>query len=289
MAEKILRRHMRRFPVTCAVHYFTFQGAGQGTVVNVSLEGLRMRGNFAVQADMLISMLLYLGDGKDPAKINGASVQWAQGNQFGVKFPSLPLPLKKRLMACFCVPPTQEHLLFEDSSAVPHEATVPKVTVPGGTILMVHDNANLLEVSAGILREERFTVVQAPGSSEALHLAQTYRSEIHLLLVDARLPPPSFQLAAKDNPFPRVHGVELTKCLLGRMKSLRAVVMSSDSEETLAKNGIHIGTLPFLRIPYSRDALVTTIRKVISEPALTLEKLDPPRNTMQHREIQWVG
>jgi CheY-like chemotaxis protein len=248
-----------------------------------------MRGNFAVQAGMLISMLLYLGDGKDPAKINGASVQWAQGAQFGVKFPTLPFPLKKRLMACFCVPPAQEHLLFEDSSIVPHDPPFPKVTIPGGTVLMVHDNPNLLEVSAGILREEGFTVVQAPGSSEALHLAQTYRSEIHLLLVDARLPPPSFQLATKDNPFPRVHGVELAKFLLNRMKSLRVVVMSGDSEQNLAKTGIPLGRLPFLRIPYSRDVLMTTIRKVMSEPALTLAELDPPRRTMPHREIQWVG
>jgi hypothetical protein len=114
MASTPSRRRMQRFPVSCTVQYATTSGAGEGRAVNVSLEGLRVRGNYAVEADTLLAITLYLGDQKDPVRILGASVQWARGDQFGVRLPPLPAPLQQRLITSLCIPPGQEHLLFED-------------------------------------------------------------------------------------------------------------------------------------------------------------------------------
>ena len=107
MASRPSRRRMQRFPVSCTVQYATTSGTGQGQAVNVSLEGLRVRGNYAVEADTLLAITVYLGDQKEPVRILGASVQWA-------RFPPLPAPLQQRLLTCLCIPPGQEHLLFED-------------------------------------------------------------------------------------------------------------------------------------------------------------------------------
>lgn len=292
MEDKKFRRRTRRFPMACSVHYFTLNGAGEGTVVDVSLEGAEIRGDLTLQTGSLLSLLFYLPDGNAPAKINGASVQWAKDNRFAVKFPSIQESWKKRLMTCCGIPAGEEHLLFEDPSAVAEEG--PKTVVPTGvTVLMVHENPNLLELSAGILREEGFTVVQATDSRAALHLFDTYASEIDLLLVEARIPSPPlrtrrYEPLEQPHPYPRLHGVELVRCLTSRMKIPRAVVMSADTEQKLANHGISIGALPFFPLPFSRDALMSTVRQVMREPVITPSRFErkPERSSFGRLKLQ---
>jgi hypothetical protein len=49
------RRKMRRFPFLCAVQYVGSIGAGEGIIEDVSLEGMRVTGNYAVQADTFLA------------------------------------------------------------------------------------------------------------------------------------------------------------------------------------------------------------------------------------------
>src|SRR5687768_15058921 len=108
MADKHhLRRKLRRFPLLCAVQYVGSTGAGEGVIEDVSLEGLRVTGNYVVQADTFLTLLLYLPDGSAPAKVAGASVRWVHGTEFGVKLPPLAGTIRQRLLRYFGVQPGQ--------------------------------------------------------------------------------------------------------------------------------------------------------------------------------------
>ena len=87
------------------------------------------------------------------------------------------------------------------------------------TILIVDDDPSALLVSTKPLRDAGYTVLQAPGSAEALKLYAEHPSPIHLVIADVFLPPPGFQLSVDRNPYPRVNGLDMVERLL---RALRA-------------------------------------------------------------------
>lgn len=95
------RRQSSRLPTTFGVMYSALskQGAlmGDGTVVNLSRNGLGIHGNHPVKAGMELSMILYLPDGDDPLFILEATVAWTSGNRFGVEFKAVNLRESNRL------------------------------------------------------------------------------------------------------------------------------------------------------------------------------------------------
>ncbi len=94
------------------------------------------------------------------------------------------------------------------------------------TILIVDDDPSTLLVSAKPLQDAGYTVLQAPGSSEALRLYAEHPNPVHLVLADIFLPPPGFQLSVEKNPYPRVNGLEMVERLLEGTRDLRIILMS---------------------------------------------------------------
>jgi hypothetical protein len=72
---------------------------GDGSVENLSYNGLGIRGNQSVQVGMELALFLYFPDGEDPLFILEARVAWADGCQFGVEFMKLSLREGNRLHA----------------------------------------------------------------------------------------------------------------------------------------------------------------------------------------------
>ena len=58
----------------------------KGLVTDVSREGLRIESHNPVHIGMRLALVLYLSHDQDPVMIEDATVQWANGTHFGVKF-----------------------------------------------------------------------------------------------------------------------------------------------------------------------------------------------------------
>jgi len=70
---------------------------GDGSVVDLSNKGLRIRGNMAVMAGLEMTLFLYLPDGRDPLFVLSAKVAWSRGHEFGVKIQKMNVREHNRL------------------------------------------------------------------------------------------------------------------------------------------------------------------------------------------------
>lgn len=287
MTGKQVRRRMRRFPLMCPVGYTSLEGTGQGTVVDISLDGIRINGKFAVKPGMSLSLLLHLADGQPPAKVQGATVQWTKGTRFGVKLPLLTADMRKRLMAYLCVNPQAEQQLFENPTALQQE-TAQVLDSSKPTVLVVHEDPQVLQGAARALALESYTILQAPGSSEALQLYETHNDKIDLLLIGTRLSPPVLQVADVHSHFPRLTSDELIGRILQRKKSLRVVVLSDDLPVKNWRQGIKATPLPVVRTHQLASSLATAVRKALDEPPIEYDEAHAAFMASRRREVQWV-
>src|SRR4030095_4325 len=69
-----------------SVSYLTPEIMAKGLVTDVSREGLRIESHNPVRIGMRLALVLYLSHDQDPVMIEDATVQWANGTHFGVKF-----------------------------------------------------------------------------------------------------------------------------------------------------------------------------------------------------------
>ena len=101
------------------------------------------------------------------------------------------------------------------------------------TILVVDDDADILQFVAELLGEGRYNVLTASSGAEALQQASNYSGEIHLLLAD-------FQM-------PEMSGIELaTQMSVGRPQ-LKVLMMSGFTGGMLVLNeGWHFLAKPFI-------------------------------------------
>ncbi len=70
---------------------------GDGSVVDLSNKGLRIRGNTAVKQGLEMTLFLYLPDGQDPLFVLNAKVAWSKGHEFGVEILQMNLRERNRL------------------------------------------------------------------------------------------------------------------------------------------------------------------------------------------------
>ncbi len=96
------RREHSRMPVTFALMYSAQDATGDllmgdGSVVDLSHNGLGIQGTCAVQSGMEMTLFLYLPDGQDPLFVMEARVAWVHGHRFGVEFIKVNLRERNRL------------------------------------------------------------------------------------------------------------------------------------------------------------------------------------------------
>jgi CheY-like chemotaxis protein len=152
-------------------------------------------------------------------------------------------------------------------------------------ILIVDDDPSTLLLSAKPLRDAGYTVVQAPGSSEALRLYDEQAQPVDLILADIFLPPPGFQLSVANNPYPRVNGLEMVERLLEGKGTIRVILMSSSPGPELRSRGLIREGLPFLQKPFATEALLALVRQVLASPPATA---DPKRSLPSGKgEVEW--
>lgn len=154
------------------------------------------------------------------------------------------------------------------------------------TILIVDDDPTTLLLCTKPLREAGYTVLQAPGSSEALKLYEEHLDPVHLILTDIFLPPPGFQLSVEKNPYPRVNGLDMVERLLEKKREIRIILMSGSPGPELHSRGLARDGLPFLQKPFTSEALLILVRQVLAGPPAAA---DTKKTTSSGKtEVEWV-
>ncbi|MGH7233158.1 MAG: response regulator [Nitrospiraceae bacterium] len=155
------------------------------------------------------------------------------------------------------------------------------------TILVVDDDPSMALLCRTKLEQTGFTVLEASGSSEALKVCSEYPGQIDLLLIDLLLPPPGFSLAPASNQFPRVHGHLLVERLVAIKKGVRVLLMSALSDQELNDRDISVGNLPFIRKPFTMEALLEKMRDVLAAPPSVVAKKDAKDKETDQKDVHW--
>src|SRR6476646_483461 len=79
-------RCVPRIPLQASINYLTPERMAKGQVIDVSREGLRIESQDPVHVGMRLALVFYLSNDQEPVIIEDATVQWAIGTHFGVKF-----------------------------------------------------------------------------------------------------------------------------------------------------------------------------------------------------------
>ena len=130
-------------------------------------------------------------------------------------------------------------------------AGIPAVEAAGGheTILLVEDEAMVLHLTATMLKEHGYTVLQASGPAEALKLAQASGNTIALLITDVVMP--------------QMNGRALATTLLARQPQLKVLFMSGYAAGIEGITEVGGNPSAFIGKPFTVDALVTKVREVL--------------------------
>jgi CheY-like chemotaxis protein len=140
--------------------------------------------------------------------------------------------------------------------AVPVPATGPEAEGAGpngparGTVLLVEDEPAVRSLTRQVLREQGYTVLEAPGGPEALEVSSRHGGPIHLLLTDLSMP--------------EMSGLELARRLLERRPETRVLFMSGYAQEgTLFGQPIHGRRPRFLAKPFRLADLLRQVRETL--------------------------
>ncbi|MEI6085651.1 MAG: PAS domain S-box protein, partial [Verrucomicrobiota bacterium] len=138
-----------------------------------------------------------------------------------------------------------------EHSAVP-VTEVPPTAPPGGRerVLLVEDEAPVRELSALVLRELGYTVVEASDGDEALRLTKDN-------------PAGGFDLLFTDVVMPRMGGKELAYWFRVAHPATRVLFTSGYPDKSVVHNGELLAGIAFLHKPYTPQLLAHKIRAVL--------------------------
>ena len=115
-------------------------------------------------------------------------------------------------------------------------------------ILLVDDEANIRRMLAALLREEGFTVAEAPNGNAAL--LQLDEVDPDVVLLDLLMPP------GPD-------GLETLERLRERGRSTPVIMMSGKAQLTDAVRAVKLGAFQFLEKPLTPESVLATVRAAL--------------------------
>jgi two-component system cell cycle sensor histidine kinase/response regulator CckA len=134
------------------------------------------------------------------------------------------------------------------SQTVPALAAAAKGTE---TVLVVEDQDGIRDIVGESLRRNGYTVLIAVDGDQALQMAATYADPIHLLITDLVMP--------------NIGGRELAQRLTPLRPRMKVLFMSGYSEHAADTDDFDPSTM-VLQKPFSLDALVRNVRRVLDAP-----------------------
>jgi len=135
------------------------------------------------------------------------------------------------------------------SRPAPVDAPAPLKGKLGGTVLVVDDEAGLLEVALVYLTEMGFTALEAKDGASAL-MAIAQHGEIELMVTDVVMPG-------------GMNGVELVQRALALRPDLKIIYSSGFPAEALAEKSMLLVDVPLLRKPYQRAEFNAIVHRVL--------------------------
>jgi two-component system, cell cycle sensor histidine kinase and response regulator CckA len=119
------------------------------------------------------------------------------------------------------------------------------------TILVVEDDNALRKLSRTIFERYGYKVLDAKSGGEALRIVREYEGEIQLVLTDVVMP--------------EMNGAELVNHLIRLKPDLKFIYMSGYSQNTISSRGLPNSNFDLIEKPFSTEALVAKVRKVLDE------------------------
>ena len=130
------------------------------------------------------------------------------------------------------------------------------------TILVVDDERIPRRVAYRLLTEEGLRVLEAASADEALDVLGQAGGRLDLVIIDVVMP--------------QVDGVELAGLIQAEWPDVPVLFMSAYPAQVLAQRGLEDLDVVFLAKPYTRDELMTRIRKAIARRRHPRESRDRP-------------
>jgi two-component system cell cycle sensor histidine kinase/response regulator CckA len=118
------------------------------------------------------------------------------------------------------------------------------------TILIVEDEAALLEVTHQSLDAVGYTVLAALGPVEAIRISEGYLGPIHLMVTDVIMPGMS--------------GAQLASRLSVARPEMKVLYVSGYTDDTIVRHGVLDPGLAFLQKPFSPKTLARKVGEVLA-------------------------
>ena len=119
----------------------------------------------------------------------------------------------------------------------------------GETVLLVEDEALILDVSRTMLERLGYTVLTANAPGEALRQAKLHASEIQLLITDVVMP--------------EMNGRSLTKLIRDIKPGLKCLFISGYTANVIAHRGVLEEGVNFLQKPFSMEDLASKVHQAL--------------------------
>ena len=117
------------------------------------------------------------------------------------------------------------------------------------TVLLVEDDAAILNMSGRMLRGLGYTVLAAATPEAALRMAEEHAGEIHLLMTDVVMP--------------GMNGRELAEQLKARRPNLKSLFMSGFTADVISIHGVLDEGVQFIQKPFSMEDLAAKLREAL--------------------------
>ena len=117
------------------------------------------------------------------------------------------------------------------------------------TILIVEDEDVVREPAMQILKLQGYQVMEAADAEEAIHICESYKDEIHLVISDVVMP--------------NLSGRQLVERLYRLRPSIKVLYISGYTDDAIIHHGIVGGEMPFLQKPFTHNALARKVREVL--------------------------
>jgi len=119
------------------------------------------------------------------------------------------------------------------------------------TILLVEDEATILELVQTMLEGQGYTVIAAGTPSEGLRLAEEHPGGIQLLITDVIMP--------------EMNGRDLATGLVSLYPDMGCLFMSGYTANAIAHHGVLDEQVFFIQKPFSTNDLAAKIREALQE------------------------
>jgi len=117
------------------------------------------------------------------------------------------------------------------------------------TILVVDDDAQVIDLGRAILKQQGYTVLLAENGGQALTVLETYDGPVHLLLTDIIMP--------------GMNGRELYMKASEKYPDLRVLYMSGYPDNIIAHHGLLDTGIAFIQKPFDLQTLLVKVREVL--------------------------